>query len=224
LEAVAFDLDATLVNLGEHVEWRRAQSEIAEAYILRGCSRDDVNACSSGGLFRMLDEMWSLNRGCLGESRADEIQADVYSILDGHEEGGLTRCSPMPGCVEALNWIESRRVPMGVCTSNSQAAAEQALRLCGLREYFKVVVGRSTKHRLKPAPDQLKACYDFMGAEPTRSVMVGDSHSDVLAGKALGSYTVVVPVYFTRMEKLREAGVDAIIGNLGELPGVLARL
>jgi HAD superfamily hydrolase (TIGR01509 family) len=221
-ESVVFDLDATLINLGEHVDWRRAQSEIMQAYVNLGCSQEDVDACSAKGLFAMLEELWEINRVELGAAKADAIQGEAYTILEGYEEKGVPRCSPMPGCIEALDWLEGKGVPMGICTSNSQETAEQALKTLGLDRYFKAVIGRNMAYRMKPYPDQLKACYERLGARPDRSVVVGDSHRDVLAGKALGSYTIVVPVYFTRLDKVREASADLIIGSLSELPEALA--
>jgi HAD superfamily hydrolase (TIGR01509 family) len=221
-ESVVFDLDATLINLGEHVNWRRAQGEITRAYVTRGCSQDDVDACSAKGLFAMLEELWEINQSKLGAVKADVIQGEAYTILDSYEEKGVPHCSLMPGCIEALDWLESEGVPMGICTSNSQETAEQALKTLGLDRYFKAVIGRNTVYRMKPHPDQLKACYERLRVRPDRSVVVGDSHRDVLAGKALGSYTIVVPVYFTRLDKVKEAGADLIIGSLAELPDALA--
>lgn len=221
-DSVVFDLDATLINLGEHVDWRRAQSEIAKAYVTLGCSHEDVEACSGKGLFGMLEELWEINRAELGAAKANLIQNKAYAILHGYEEKGVPGCSIMPGCREALDWIESKGVPIGVCTSNSQEAAEQALKTQALDHYFITVIGRNTVHRMKPHPDQLKACYEGLGTRPDRGVVVGDSHRDVLAGKALGSYTIVVPVYFTRLDKVKEAGADLIIGSLAELPEALS--
>lgn len=221
-ESVIFDLDATLINLGEHVDWRRAQSEIARAYASLGCSQEDVEACSSKGLFGMLEELWEINRAELGSVKANLIQNEAYAILQGYEERGVPSCSLMPGCRETLDWLESKGVPMGICTSNSQEVAGQALKVLGLDTFFKAVVGRNTAHRMKPHPDQLKACYEALRAGPDRGVVVGDSHKDVLAGKALGSYTIVIPVYFTRLDKVKEAGADLIIGSLAELPEALA--
>jgi phosphoglycolate phosphatase-like HAD superfamily hydrolase len=63
-----------------------------------------------------------------------------------------------------------------------------------------------------------------MGVEPRRAVMVGDSHNDVLAGKAAGTFTVAVPVYFTRSETLNAAKPDAVIKSLHELPRALLGL
>lgn len=221
-DSVVFDLDATLINLGEHVDWRRAQSEIAQAYVTLGCSKEDVETCSVKGLFSMLEELWEINRAELGAIKANLIQGEAYAILNSYEEKGVPGCSLMPSCIEVLDWIKDKEVPMGVCTSNSQETAEQALKTLGLDRYFKAVIGRNIAHRMKPHPDQLKACYEILEARPDRSVVVGDSHRDVLAGKALGSYTIVVPVYFTRLDKVNEAGVDLIIHSLAELPEALA--
>ncbi|TRO54035.1 HAD family hydrolase [Candidatus Bathyarchaeota archaeon] len=224
LDAVVFDLDATLINLGEHVDWRRAQAEIAEAYTALGCSPQDVEACGVKGLFGMLDEMWETNTRKLGAEKADSVQSQVYDLLHVHEESGVPRCSLMPGCRDALNWVKEQEIRMGVCTSNSQDTAEQALNTQRLSNYFDVVIGRSTAYKMKPSPDQLKACYERLGARPENSVFVGDSHKDVLAGKVLGSYTVAIPVYFTRLDKVKEAGVDAIINSLSELPRTLLEI
>ena len=40
--------------------------------------------------------------------------------------------------------------------------------------------------------------------------MIGDSHNDVLAGKAAGARTIAIPVYFTRKEALEAAKPDAV--------------
>ncbi|MBN2335382.1 HAD family hydrolase [Candidatus Bathyarchaeota archaeon] len=221
LEGVVFDLDATLVDLGGHVEWKKAHEDIERLYIDHGCGEEDVRACSSKGLFPMLDDMWEINHDNRGGVEADKIQDSVYRVLSMYEEKGSQRCGLMPGCLNALNWVSYNGLLMGVCTSNSFEAAMMSLKLQRLDRYFKAVVGRSTAYRMKPHPDQLLACLDTMGVDPGRGVMVGDSHSDVLAGKAAGSYTVAIPVYFSRLEKIKEAGSDRIIESLAELPEAL---
>jgi HAD superfamily hydrolase (TIGR01509 family) len=221
IDSVVFDMDGTLVNLGGNVEWQKAQAEIAEAYIVLGCRPQDVEACGAKGLFNMLDEMWETNTRIFGAENANCVQKKVYSVLHKHEMRAIPSSSLMPGCLDTLKWVEEQGTPMGVCTSNIQATAEQTLKKQGLSNYFDVVIGRSTTYKMKPSPDQLKACYERLGAKPENSVYVGDSLKDVLAGKALGSYTVAVPMYFTKLDKLKEAGVDAIINSLAELPQTL---
>lgn len=221
VDAVVFDLDATLINLGGFVDWRRAHQDIVRTYVEHGCDEEKVEACSAGGLFTMLEEMYGLNAVAYGEARAEEIQEAAYGVLSGYEETGSLRCTKMTGCVEALEWIRETGIPMGICTSNSQTSAEKILRKEGLAHYFGAVVGRSTRYRMKPHPDQLIECYRILGVRPSRGVVVGDSHKDVISGKAVGSYTIAIPVYFSRVEKMLEAGVDRIIDSLAELPEAL---
>jgi phosphoglycolate phosphatase len=60
-----------------------------------------------------------------------------------------------------------------------------------------------------------------MGVDPRDGVMVGDSHNDVLAGRAAGAKTVAIPVYFTNKEAMETAKPDAVIKSMWELPTVL---
>ena len=220
-DSVVFDMDGTLINLGEHVEWSKAQAKIAKAYTELKCNPQNLEACSSKGLFEMMDDMWQINIKQFGSRKANKIQTEVNNILCRYEIKGVPHCSMMPGCMSALSGLKEQRIPMGVCTSNIQATAESALKKLDLNHYFKSVMGRSIAYRMKPSPEQLEACYKQLGAEPNNSVYVGDSHKDVLTGKALGSYTVAIPIYFTRLEKVKEAGVDIIIDSLSKLPQAL---
>jgi HAD superfamily hydrolase (TIGR01549 family) len=224
IDAVVFDLDATLINLGGFVEWRKAHADIVRTYLEHGCDEENVEACSAKGLFTMLEEMYSLNATLRGEEKATDIQEAVYRELSGYEELGSLRCTKMPGCLEALEWVKETGTPMGICTSNSQDSAEKILRKEDLAHYFDAVVGRSTRHRMKPHPDQLLECYRILRVDPSRGVIVGDSHKDVIAGKAVGSYAIAVPVYFSRVEEMKEAGVDKIIDSLSELPNALMEI
>ena len=77
---------------------------------------------------------------------------------------------------------------------------------------------------MKPHPAQLVECFSQISDEPSKGVMVGDSHKDIIAGKKAGAFTIGIPAYFTRLELMKEAEVDVIIYNLNALPSVLERL
>lgn len=223
IKGIVFDLDATLVNIGEYVEWKTAHEKIVEKYIEQGCDEAEVQACSAKGLFTMLDEMW-INLNEQDKNSAKEIQDTAYKILSEHEEVGAKSCILMTGCVETLQWIKKIKLPMGICTSNSLKAAKAALKRQNLEQYFDVVIGRSSKYRMKPHPEQLEACFKELGVDPKQGMMIGDSHKDILAGKALGAYTVAIPVYFSRIERIKEAKADAILNDLTELPDLISSI
>ncbi len=221
VQGIVFDLDATLVNLGGFVEWRMAHEEIIENYIELDCDEEIVEACSAKGLFTMLEEMYENIQNKRGDDEARSVQSSVYDILSSFEEKGVESCTLMDGCINTLDWIKEKGIPMGICTSNSLKSAEAALDLQGLSHYFKAVVGRTVDFPMKPHPAQLVECFSQISVEPSRGVMVGDSHKDIIAGKKAGAFTIGVPAYFTRLELMKEAEVDVIINNLNELPSVL---
>ncbi len=221
VDAVVFDLDGTLINLGGFVDWERAQEHVFKTYIEHGCDEEKVTACGAKGVWSMLEEMYDLNASDHGGQKATDIQEAVYRTLSRYEEDGIQLCAKMPGCSETLEWLRGRGTSIGVCTRNSQTTAEKALREKGIAHYFEAIVGCTTRHRTKPHPDQLLECYRMLEAEPSRGVVVGDSHHDVIMGKKAGSYTIAVPMYFSNVEKMKEAGVDRIIDSLAELPKAL---
>ena len=217
-------MDATLVDLGGFVEWRKAHEEIVEAYLKQDCDPAKVQECSAKGLFNMLELMYEQLKEERGQVEAYKVQESVYDILSEYESTGADSCTLMEGCVDVLDWLKEENIPLGICTSNSPKSAETALRLQGIRDYFKIVVGRTVDQPMKPHPAQLEICFKELGADPKNSIMVGDSHKDIMAGKSLGAYTVGIPVYFTRVDLMKEAGVDVIIESLNDLRTVIEAL
>ena len=224
IDGIVFDLDATLVNLGGFVDWRKAHDGIVENYLRHECDVSTVKDCSALGLFNMLEQMNQHLKEERGETKAREIQDSAYDILSKYEQIGVNSCTLMDGCLDILEWLKENHYPLGVCTSNSLKSAELALKLQRIRDYFEVVVGRTVDVPMKPDPAQLKMCFDEMRVNPRQGMMVGDSHKDVIAGKKLGAYTVGIPVHFTRVDLMKEAGVDFILDNLSELKSVIDSL
>lgn len=224
VEAIVFDLDATLVNLGGFVNWKEGQQKVIAAYLECGCNTELVNRCREKGLFDMLNLMWEELCASLPREKAEHIQDQAFCALDHCESQGVDMCHLMPGMYGALEWLRQRNVKMAIATSNSTAVVEQILIRQGLRNYFAVVVGRTPRLRMKPHPDQVITCFKMLGTDPRRGVVVGDSPRDVKAAKAAGAYSIAVPASFTRRKTLEEAGVDKIIESLKELPDLIASL
>jgi pyrophosphatase PpaX len=223
IKAIVFDLDGTLINLGEYVRWREAHHKAVESYLNSGCDEEKVMSCSANGLFSLLDEMWeSLNED--DSQEAFNIQKKTYDEIGQYELEGAKSCSLMKGCTDTLRWLQDQGLLLGICTSNSKDAAIHALKIQNILNYFHSIVGRNPKYRMKPHPDQLLACFQEICVNPSEGVMVGDSHKDVLAGKKAGTFTIAIPVYFTQKDKLKDANPDLIINNLTELPSALQNL
>jgi phosphoglycolate phosphatase len=222
-EAVVFDLDGTLVNLGQFVAWNNAKIEVIKKYIILGCGENEVNSCASKGLFPMLNVMWDKLCAENGED-AHNIQSQAFELLELYELEGAKNCIMLQGAEEVLRWLKSRDVPTGLCTSNSQNVAETILETLRLSDYFSSIVGRVPGIKLKPDPEQLLQVFSQLEIDPKKGVMVGDSPGDVLAAKRIGAYTIGIPAYYRKPESLAEVGVDKLLVSLSELPDIFERL
>jgi phosphoglycolate phosphatase-like HAD superfamily hydrolase len=224
VKGVVFDLDATLINLGGFVDWRKANTMARDAYLTNGCPHDMINRLGEKGLFNMLNMVREENALKMDDAEVERIQGRAYQAVEICEWEGTVQCYLLPECLLTLGWLAERGVRMGVATSNSQDVAEWILESKEIRRFFSSVVGRRLELKMKPNPDQILKCFEEMGVEPSRGVVVGDSVKDVQAAKSAGVAAIAVPSFFTRRQALEAAGADYIIENLAALPKTLSFL
>ena len=90
----------------------------------------------------------------------------------------------MPGAREVLGRIG---IPVCVATSSSPRRVEKSLRLVGLwEELGKVTFTSSEVARGKPAPDLFLHAAARMGARPSRTLVIEDSLTGLMAARAAG--------------------------------------
>jgi phosphoglycolate phosphatase len=74
----------------------------------------------------------------------------------------------------------------------------------------------------KPDPDHIRFTLQAAGADPARSVMIGDHHNDVAAGKGAGLPTIFAAWGYGALPMA--AGADAVAERFSEVPGLCAQL
>jgi len=112
---------------------------------------------------------------------------------------------------------------LGVCTNKPERLAEILLSRLGVRGAFGAVLGADTLLVRKPDPEHFRETARRIGADPRRSVMLGDTATDLKTARAAG-----VPVILTRFgfaaKPLASLAPDAEIGHYDEIPALLERL
>jgi len=78
---------------------------------------------------------------------------------------------------------------LGLVTTKSKVAAGPHLCVHRLRDFFTTVVCAEDVSRLKPDPEPILLALARMGRSPCSAVMIGDSPSDMTAGKRAGVLT-----------------------------------
>jgi len=95
---------------------------------------------------------------------------------------------PAPGMLELLRDLK-RDYSLAMATNRTRTAQGVA-DLFKLNDYLDLVVGAHQVARPKPAPDMLELCMRELGAEPARSVYVGDAATDRQAALAAGMHFI----------------------------------
>jgi len=112
---------------------------------------------------------------------------------------------------------------IGVCTNKPERLARLLIDRLGLGGAFGAVLGADSLAVRKPDPEHFRETARRAGADPARSVMIGDTRTDVETARAAG-----VPVILTRFgfaaEPVDALAPDAMIGHFREIAPALERL
>lgn len=129
------------------------------------------------------------------------------------------RLSPYPGSMALMRRLKSLDIPSALVSSSANALS--VLAAAGIAGEFAVVVDGNVIASLglagKPHPDPFLEAARRLGMEPARCVVVEDAIAGVEAGQAGGFGLVVGVARDIDPDRLREAGADIVVADLGEL-------
>ncbi len=183
IEAVAFDLDGTLIE--SERRWEAARQEVTEG--AGGRWRDDAQPSMMG---LSTPEWIAYMQQELGVAlEADEIRKRVLEqIRDSYRE----QLPLIDGADEAVRRL-AVRWPLAVASSSPRELIELVLELAGLGGFFEVVISSEEVPRGKPAPDvYLRAC-EMLGSGPSHTAAIEDSGAGVRSAVAAGMPVVLIP-------------------------------
>ncbi len=217
-DAVVFDLDGTLVDSVEDIATALGHTFAAAGLLPFDAAT--VKTMVGGGSRRLIERALAARGEAAASDRIDALTADFERH---YVAAPCERTRVFPGAVALLAELASHRVNLGLCTNKAGAVTHRMLALLELDRFFPVVVTGSDGLAKKPDPAMLTATLARLGAQPGRSVMLGDSAADV--GTARGAGCPVLLVSFGYSAKpARELGADAVIDDFAEAVPALGRL
>lgn len=161
-EAVAYDLDGTLIRLD--VDWDAAARDAGAAL--------EAHGVDAAGL-----SLWEIL-----ETATDRGHGPAVSeAIADHERRGARSGERLP-LADSL----PRDLPVGVCSLNAESACRVALDRLGVAERVDVVVGRDTTSAYKPDPEPLRYLAESVGVDPSALLFVGDTDRDRETAEAAG--------------------------------------
>ncbi|SEQ68761.1 HAD family hydrolase [Microlunatus flavus] len=149
----------------------------------------------------------------------ERLAAAVAAYRSFYLHEGLHQARPYEGVSAVLDRLAAE-LRLGTATAKRTDVAVAILEAHGLAGRFEVVNGLADDHPTKAAT--LAQTLDLLGGiDPAHAVMVGDRHSDVVAGREVGTRTVGVLWGYGSRSELEDAGADVLLEHPSELVDLL---
>ncbi len=227
IDGIIFDKDGTLFDFG--LSWGRWTADL-----LRALSFDAADAARLGRVigYDIATGVFSPDSPVIAAT-PQEIAECMLPYLPGQTLSGLidmmnklsaaTEMSPAVALAPLLAGLRARGLKIGLATNDTEAPAKAHLLAAGVFDLFDFVAGCDSGYGAKPAPGQLLAFAAIHGLDPGRIAMVGDSHHDLLAGRAAGMYAVAVLTGIAGASDLAPYA-DVVLQDIDALPGWIDQL
>ena len=218
VSAVIFDLDGTLIDSIDI--YFSIVEKALERLNLPGVPRSRILAAAESEDFKweLVLPQDVLNRK---EQIIDEAWAVINEIAPQMFADNLVL---IPGADRIVEDLSSNDFKIGLVTSTQHKYLEtkmQPLKDGGVDTLFEVIITSDDVEERKPAPDPLIMCAQQLDIKPGNCVYIGDTTTDIKAGKAAGMRTIGVLTGFDEYETLEKEKPDAIIENIQDLPQVI---
>jgi phosphoglycolate phosphatase len=147
---------------------------------------------------------------------------DMARGLADYTANSTVRTVLYPGAMEALRALAADGWRLAVCTNKPAAPARLLLAHVGLLPLLAAVGAGDSFPVRKPDPDHIRLTLREAASDPAHSVMIGDHHNDVAAGKGAGLPTIFAGWGYGTPDLA--AGADAVAQSFAEVPALCARL
>lgn len=217
MRTVIFDLDGTLADTSADL--------IASA---NACFR----AMGAGDqLDPVADALTAFHGGRamlrLGLSRLGrpEAEADQWyqPLLEAYEADISRHTRLYPGAVAAVEALRSAGYAVGICTNKPARLAEVLTTRLGVRQLFGSLVGADTLPVRKPDPAPYALSVRLAGGDPARSILIGDTETDRMTGRAAG-VPVVLVTFGPEGRGVSRLAPEALLDHFDDLPALVDRL
>jgi phosphoglycolate phosphatase len=215
VDTLIFDLDGTLVDTAPDLH--AATNHVLSTLKRRSISLDEVRAFVGHGARALIA------RGCdtTGEPVDPRAIETLYQEFVIYYAGNIAAHSkPFPGLLPFLDRCKAHGLALAVCTNKLEDLSHRLLKALGMDEYFGAVVGPDTIGVAKPDPRPYFEACKRLGRDPARSIMVGDSETDIRTGQNANVPVIAVTFGYTATP-VAAFSPTHIIGHFDEAWGVL---
>ena len=217
VKALIFDLDGTLVDTApdlmaatNHIMALEGRPAVSEAQIRQFVGHGAMDL---------------IKRGLAATGTVpDDVQLKILhrQFLDYYGDNIATHSLLFDGLVPLLDKAAERGLKMGVCTNKVEGLSYKLLDEIGIAKYFTAVVGGDTLPIMKPDPEPYFEVARRLGVDASRSMMFGDSETDIRTAQNAGVPVIAVSFGYTN-QHVSHFKPDHVIDHYDEAWPIVAR-
>lgn len=207
-DTIIFDLDGTLLNTLEDLRDTLNDTLIQKGFNPR--TLEDVRRFVGNGVRNLI--IRSVPDTCSEE----EVTSLFEEFVERYKNNMQNKTRPYDGIMELLLDLNRYNYKMAI-VSNKFDAAVKALSKTYFGNLIPVAIGETVEVKRKPAPDCIYTAVKELGSDLRRTILVGDSETDVRTAKNAGIPCIGVTWGFRSREVLRSEGADYLIDTPREI-------
>ena len=216
---VVFDLDGTLIDTAHDLVASLNHTIGLEG--LEPVGYGDLTYLVGHGAMVMIKRAFLLRQIELSDA---DLQRMVSVFVEHYAEAMPGLSTPYPGLAEAMARLSEAGHTLAVCTNKPEALARRLIDGLGLSAHFSAITGGDSFAVRKPDAEHLLGTVRLAGADPKRTVMVGDSLNDMLVARNAGVPSIGVPFGYSDVP-VAELQPSHVIAHFDELtPELVERL
>lgn len=216
MTALIFDLDGTLVDTAPDL--LGALNAVLEAEGRRRVDIADLRHLVGHGARAMLGEAMTMTGTPADPAR---LPALIDAFIVHYRAHIADESRPFPGVAQTLAALKADGYRLGVLTNKPQELTGPLLEKLDLAHFFGAVHGAGRFDYVKPDPRVFHHVVDELGGGP--AVMIGDSKTDLLTGRAAGAPVILLSYGYTP-EPAATLGADVVLDSFADIPATVARL
>jgi len=214
VDLVIFDLDGTIADTRVDIA-----ANFKNAFVALGVKVSDSRLLELVDGSPLAKTYWTV--------RPKGSEAELKKFLNAFEASQVRRPpkgTPYQGIPQLLKALSKQPgIKLAIATARPPDNAEHLLRNMGLNGHFDLITGtHGTGMPHKPAPDLLLYVAERLGISPGRTVFVGDTYTDIRAGKSAGMATVALTYGMGITQRLLAQKPDHSTGSANTLFGMFS--
>jgi HAD superfamily hydrolase (TIGR01509 family) len=191
--AILFDMDGVLVDSLD--SWWKSLNAALKNYKNEKISREEFIEKFWG--HELLDNLEKLG-----------VDGKIGAFCNNIYYSYIDELKIFSGTKKVLKKLD--KYPKAIITNTPRDCAIQILKKFGIDKHFKMIITSDQVQNGKPAPDIVFEACRRLDAKPEEVILIGDTESDVKAGRAAGCRVIGINI-----------DADFSINSISELPNII---